>query len=53
MDEGYRVYTYKENMEPGDWRVDVVTENDMIIGRIGFSVVRSEDDDIRFVSIIR
>ncbi len=52
-DEGYRIYTYKDTIEPGDWRVDVVTENDRIIGRIGFSVVRPGDDDIRFVSIIR
>lgn len=36
---GYRGYTYKTNMLEGKWKVDVTTDNDLILGRISFSVV--------------
>ncbi|WP_447977886.1 DUF2914 domain-containing protein [Candidatus Nitrospira bockiana] len=35
---GYRGYTVKQRVQPGDWRVDVETEDGRIIGRIGFRV---------------
>lgn len=35
---GYRGYTAKQRMLPGDWRVDVETEDGRIIGRVGFRV---------------
>ena len=31
---GYRGFTYKKNVENGDWRVDVITEDDLLLGRI-------------------
>jgi len=37
-DGGYRGYSVKENVLPGRWRVDVITERDQIIGRINFNV---------------
>ncbi len=37
-EHGYRGYTYKRNIRPGRWRVDVVTEEGLILGRINFSV---------------
>ncbi len=37
--QGYRGYTFKRNVRPGTWRVDVETEAGRIIGRIGFDVV--------------
>lgn len=37
-DEGYRGYTVKQRVIPGDWRVDVETADGRIIGRIAFSV---------------
>lgn len=38
-DGGYRGYTYKTNMLEGKWKVDVKTDNDLILGRINFNVV--------------
>ena len=38
-DGGYRGYTYKTNMLEGEWKVDVTTDNDLILGRINFSLV--------------
>ncbi|TAJ09648.1 MAG: DUF2914 domain-containing protein [Nitrospirae bacterium] len=35
---GYRGYTVKQKLAPGDWRVDVETADDRIIGRIAFQV---------------
>ncbi len=35
---GYRGYTYKQNVFPGKWRVDVETEEGQLLGRIGFKI---------------
>ena len=35
---GYRGYTVKQRVQPGDWRVDVETEDGRIIGRVSFRV---------------
>jgi hypothetical protein len=35
---GYRVYTAKQRLLPGDWRVDVETPEGRIIGRVSFRV---------------
>jgi len=37
-DGGYRGITRKRNMSPGKWRVDVETEEGLLIGRIGFVI---------------
>ena len=31
---GYRAYTFKQRLDPGDWRVDVKTEDERVIGRV-------------------
>jgi hypothetical protein len=36
---GYRGYTYKRNVQPGEWRVEVKTEEDQVLGRIDFKIV--------------
>lgn len=36
---GYRGYTVKSNIFPGQWRVDVITEREQIMGRIGFEII--------------
>ncbi len=41
-ENGYRVFSKKENIFPGEWRVDVTTEMDQVIGRVNFRVVESE-----------
>jgi hypothetical protein len=35
---GYRAYTFKQQLDPGDWRVDVEAEDGRIIGRVTVSV---------------
>lgn len=36
---GFRGYTYKENIWPGYWQVDVITDNGLVLGKIEFQVV--------------
>jgi hypothetical protein len=40
---GYRAYTFKQRLDPGDWRVDVETENGRIIGRVSVRVEEQGD----------
>lgn len=35
-ERGYRSYTVKQRLDPGEWRVDVETEDGRIIGRVHF-----------------
>ena len=35
---GYRLYTFKQRLDPGDWRVDVEAEDGRVIGRISVTV---------------
>jgi len=37
-DDGYRGYTVKQAVTPGDWRVDVETAEGHILGRVSFRV---------------
>ena len=41
-DGGYRGYTIKHNVQPGDWRVDINTIDGHLIGRTEFKVERSD-----------
>lgn len=36
---GYRTYTRKRFISPGEWRIDVETEDERILGRIPFEIV--------------
>ena len=40
-DGGFRGYTIKHNIQPGDWRVDIDTSEGHLIGRIDFKVERA------------
>jgi hypothetical protein len=40
-DGGYRAYTIKSHPKPGDWRVDIESEDGRLIGRMRFAVVES------------
>ena len=35
---GYRAYSFKQRLDPGDWRVDVETEDGRVIGRVSVKV---------------
>lgn len=38
-DGGYRGYTFKQDIRPGKWRVDVITQDGKVLGRRTFKVV--------------
>jgi len=40
---GYRAYTFKQRLDPGDWRVDVESEDGRIIGRVSVRVEERGD----------
>jgi len=40
---GYRAYTFKQRLDPGDWRVDVESEDGRIIGRVSVTVEHQEE----------
>lgn len=41
---GYRTYSYIKNIAPGEWRVNVETENHQVIGRLRFNVIQSNEE---------
>ncbi|MGB3608182.1 MAG: DUF2914 domain-containing protein [Psychroserpens sp.] len=38
-DEGYRAYTYKSNVKQGEWRVEVITKEELVVGVINFNII--------------
>ena len=48
---GYRAYTVKQRVVPGDWRVDVETAQGRIIGRVSFRVEEASDSPLELVTI--
>ncbi|WP_179336004.1 DUF2914 domain-containing protein [Winogradskyella costae] len=47
---GYRGYTYKNNTKPGLWKVEVITEEELIIGVVDFELIWN--DTLNPVSLI-
>ncbi len=50
-DGGYRGYTFKKNIEMGEWCVDIITDDDQILGRIKFEILPAKDDSLVFETI--
>ena len=50
-DGGYRGYTFKKNIEIGEWRVDIVTAEDQILGRIKFEILPAKGENLGFKTI--
>ena len=48
---GYRGYTIKQRVMPGDWRVDVETPEGRIIGRVSFRVEEPSGEMPEFEAI--
>ena len=46
-DDGFRGYTYKSNYQPGNWRVQLETNDGRELGRIYFTVTTDTDTDER------
>jgi hypothetical protein len=42
-DGGFRAYTFKQRLDPGDWRVDVETEDGRVIGRVSVRVQTNDE----------
>ena len=40
---GYRAYSFKQRLDPGDWQVDVESQDGRIIGRVSIQVVDQGD----------
>ncbi|MFX0556072.1 DUF2914 domain-containing protein [Maribacter sp. CXY002] len=40
-DNGYRGYTYKNNVKKGEWKVEVITNEELVIGVVDFEIVTS------------
>ncbi|MGB5818476.1 MAG: DUF2914 domain-containing protein [Saonia sp.] len=38
-DAGYRGYTYKNNVKQGIWKVEVITEEELVLGVINFEII--------------
>jgi hypothetical protein len=51
-DGGYRGYTAKTGISPGEWRVEVQTERDQTIGRLDFTVLPSPDPHPQLVTTL-
>ena len=52
-DKGYRGYTVKQRVVPGDWRVDVETAEGRVIGRVSFQVEEPEGETPELDTITR
>ena len=51
--EGFRTYSVKSNLNPGKWRVNVVTPRGAVIGRINFKIISSSANPDREVRVIK
>ena len=40
---GYRAYSFKQRLDPGEWRVDVETDDGRIVGRVSVKVATRGD----------
>ena len=52
-DGGYRGYTYKKNMQNGEWRINVITKEGLLLGRVSFDVSSIEDKSIKLKTIFK
>jgi hypothetical protein len=48
---GYRAYSFKQGLDPGDWRVDVETEDGRIIGRVAVTVMSQTEEQPRLATV--
>lgn len=51
-EEGFRVFTYKTNYEPGQWKVEMETSTGVEISRLYFEVVAREETPAREFTVV-
>lgn len=49
---GYRAYTFKQQLDAGDWRVDVEAEDGRIIGRVSVTVEERAETQPSFATLV-
>ncbi len=49
-EDGFRGYSFKQNIQEGLWRVDIETERGQIIGRMRFTVVNGEPKNLEQIN---
>ncbi|TQI70536.1 Protein of unknown function (DUF2914) [Gramella sp. Hel_I_59] len=42
-DSGFRGYTYKKNLREGKWKVDVITEEELVLGVVDFVIINTSE----------
>ena len=42
-DRGFRGYTYKSNLREGQWKVDVITEEELVLGVVNFVIKNTSE----------
>jgi hypothetical protein len=52
-ENGYRMYTIKQRLPPGEWRVNVETDDGRLIGRIAFTVEADYSPSHAFTTLVR
>jgi len=38
-DNGYRGYTYKNKVKRGEWKVEVITNEELVLGVVNFEII--------------
>ena len=46
---GYRGYTYKRHVQPGEWKIDVKTKEGLVLGKISFIIINNEPQEDEWV----
>ena len=49
--DGYRGYTYKHWVKPGQWEVEVITEEGLVLGVVDFEIVKSRENATRNTAV--
>ncbi|WP_445666311.1 DUF2914 domain-containing protein [Fodinibius sp. AD559] len=50
---GFRGHTYKANISPGKWRVNVTTKEGLVLGKLEFTIIPDSSFDKSQLSTIR
>lgn len=48
-EDGFRGYTYKRNVKAGEWRVEVITDEELVLGVVSFEIINSAASSSRLM----